>query len=414
MTTSKTIALVLAAAVAAGMAQAATSSETKTVPTGAAVKHAAPAHTAASTEPASKSSTKAADAGTTGASTHRPAKSATRTTASRPAQSPTKPAASGAVKSTTVSPPPKAPPAREDSTLTLRGGQEGTVFRSLTVEGEDRIHFEVERPTLKLEMDPSQAPGLEWGSARDVLDRTVPDEMAPLLATSAHASSPYTARPWLHAFASGAVATFHPDVEGVEHWKLTVANWRGEPVTSFSGKGDPPKEIAWDGRGANGAPVMPGATYSYVFEAVDRAGNHRHFVGEGFRVAAFRLESAAATVLVFTGGEMNAPASGAGGTGGTGGAGATPGRASPLLLEAASWLNQSASLAAPITVTTTARTNDEATALGRQILSQLAGLVLGDAGRIRVETRVESDAPPGGAASIMTGRMAPTAVKART
>ena len=200
------------------------------------------------------------------------------------------------------------------------------------------------------------------------------------------------------------MATFRPDVDGVDHWKLTVANWRGEPVTSFSGKGDAPKDIVWDGRDAKGAPVMPGATYSYVFEAVDRAGNHRHFVGEGFRVAAFRLEGATATTLVFTGAEMSAgAASGA----------AKPGAATPLMLEAASWLNQGASLSAPITVTTTARSNDEAGSLGRQVSSQLAGIVLGDPARIRVETKVEPDAPPGGAASITTGRMPATAVKVK-
>ena len=374
-TTSKTVALVLAAAVAAGAAQAATTgsaSNTRKTSTGAAAKPAAPAHAVATTKPAPKSSTPVRARG--------PAKSA---------------AAAGPAL-------PKPGPSSEDSTLTLRGGQEGTVFRTLTVEGEDRIHFEVERPELKLEMDPTQAPGLEWGSARDVLDRTIPDEMTPLLGTSAHAVSPYTARPWLHAFASGAVATFRPDVQGVDHWKLTVANWRGEPVTSFAGKGDAPKEIVWDGRDAKGTPVMPGATYSYVFEAVDRAGNHRHFVGEGFRVAAFRLENAAATTLVFTGAEMTAgAASGA----------AKPGAATPLMLEAASWLNQGASLTAPITVTTTARSSDEATALGRQISSQLAGVVLGDPARIRVETQVLPDAPPGGAASITTGRLPATAVK---
>lgn len=383
MTTSKTIALVLAAAVAAGTAQAATST-TKT--SGAAVKHPAPASTVAHSSPASTSSVSARTSGTKSPSSVRAKTAASAPTKALTAPTPALPKGAAA----------------EDSTMTLRGGQEGTVFRSLTVEGEDRIHFEVERPELKLEMDPTQAPGLEWGSARDVLDRTIPDEMTPLLATSAHAVSPYTARPWLHAFASGAVATFRPDVQGVDHWKLTVANWRGETVTSFSGKGDAPKEIVWDGRDAKGAPVMPGATYSYVFEAVDRAGNHRHFVGEGFRVSAFRLETAAATTLVFTGAEMA-----------SGGTAPKPGEPTPLMREAASWLNQSASLAAPITVTTTARSNDEATALGRQVSQQLAGIVLGDASRLRVETQVASDAPPGGAAAITTGRMPATAVKTK-
>src|SRR4029077_1438196 len=62
-----------------------------------------------------------------------------------------------------------------DSGTVLKGGQEGTAFKSLTVEGEDKIQIEFERPPLALDLDPTKAPGLDWGTARDVLDRTVPD-----------------------------------------------------------------------------------------------------------------------------------------------------------------------------------------------------------------------------------------------
>src|SRR4029453_7070180 len=44
-----------------------------------------------------------------------------------------------------------------DSTYTLKSGQEGTVFKSLTVEGEDRIRLDFERPELKLDLDPAKA-----------------------------------------------------------------------------------------------------------------------------------------------------------------------------------------------------------------------------------------------------------------
>ena len=289
--------------------------------------------------------------------------------------------------------------------MTLRGGQEGTVFRSLTVEGEDRIHFEVERPELRLELDPTKAPGLEWGTARDVLDRTTPDLMAPLLAGSAREASPYTGRPWLSHFASGAVARFRPAVEGVESWKLSVANWRGETVTTFQGKGDPPKEIVWDGRAANGTAVMPGRTYSYVFEAVDRAGNRRNFVGEGFRVAAFRVTNESGTALVFTAGEMSERSSAPGMTGGAPMMAPGANNAPPVILEAVSWLNQVATPAAPIVVTATARSAEEASALAQRVQSQLGVLLIGDASRLRAETRIESDAPPGGAVALVAGRV---------
>ena len=38
--------------------------------------------------------------------------------------------------------------AQEDDSLTLKGDEESTVLRSLTIEGEDRIQIEFDRPAL--------------------------------------------------------------------------------------------------------------------------------------------------------------------------------------------------------------------------------------------------------------------------
>ena len=65
--------------------------------------------------------------------------------------------------------------ASADSSMALSGGQEGTVFKSLTIEGENRVKITFDRPELSIDLDPSQAPGLTWGSSMDVLNRTVPD-----------------------------------------------------------------------------------------------------------------------------------------------------------------------------------------------------------------------------------------------
>src|SRR5262245_38429761 len=108
----------------------------------------------------------------------------------------------------------KAAPSQSD--MKLHGGQDGTVFGSLTVEGEDRVHFDIERPSLELAIDPSTAPGLDWGSATDVLDRAVPDAKAPFLATSTQSLSPYLGRPWVQSFVAGDVARFRPQVDNVE------------------------------------------------------------------------------------------------------------------------------------------------------------------------------------------------------
>src|SRR5882762_794257 len=127
-----------------------------------------------------------------------------------------------------------------DSSMTLRAGQAGTEFRSMTVEGEDRVHVDFGRPDLNLDLDPEDVPGLTSGSAMDVLDRTVPDLATPMITLSAQERSPYVGRPWLRQFATGSVARFRPAVKGVIRWKLLVADSRGETVASFDGTGDPP------------------------------------------------------------------------------------------------------------------------------------------------------------------------------
>ena len=57
-----------------------------------------------------------------------------------------------------------------DTTMKLLGGEEGTLFKSLKVEGEDRIRIEFERPELILNIDPRTPLGLEWESIHAVLN----------------------------------------------------------------------------------------------------------------------------------------------------------------------------------------------------------------------------------------------------
>ncbi len=301
--------------------------------------------------------------------------------------------------------------AKADSGMVLRGDREGSALPSLTIEGEDRVHFEFERPQLVLELDPLAVPGLDLGSTQGVLDRTLPDLTTPLLAESRERSSPYLARPWLSNFASGPVARFQPQVEDVERWKLMVADSRGATVAAFEGKGDPPREIAWDGRTADGRGVVPGLTYSYVFEAFDRAGNKRNFVGEGFRLHAYRLTTAKGSTLTFTGADLIVEESG----GWSAAASAAPGvtkAAPPLLLEAASWLNQDPGKATPVLVSVSARSLDEAERLARGVAETLAPLLLGDPSLIRTVTEVRGDAPAEGV--VQVARQVPGIPASRT
>jgi hypothetical protein len=269
---------------------------------------------------------------------------------------------------------------------TLKG--EGTVFRSLTVQGDDRIHLEVERPSLDLDLDPQQAPGLSIGDAAEVLERSGPDLVTPLMSISARSPAPYVAQPWLERFSIGEVAHFRPEFENVERWRLTIADSRGVEVARFEGHGKPPGDLAWNGRAADGTPALPGRTYSYAFEAWDRAGNRRNFVGRGFSIAAYQVDGPAGPVLLFSGRELDRdPAAGTA-------------AAPSLIVEAASRLHQAADPTQPLRVTGIARSADRAGALAERVARALGTLMVGDPARIRPVVQVEADAPEDGVVRI--------------
>ena len=280
----------------------------------------------------------------------------------------------------------------KEGNMTLRAGKDRTDFKSMTIEGEDRVQVEVERPELALELDTDKVPGLESGGAADVMNRVAPDLTTAYLGLSSQLPSPYVGRPWLRQFVSGPVARFQPNVKGVERWKLVVLDSKGEVVRTYEGKGDAPKDLTWDGRSQNGTLVTPGLTYSYYFEAFDKAGNKRNFVGEGFKVSAYRVDSPAGPVLVFSGlsviqAQRNGRAYGmANGTRGV----------PAVILEAVSWINQSSNVSQPVQVTVNARSVEQANFLAKQVATTMGELALGDPSRVRTTAEVTPDAADGG------------------
>jgi len=291
----------------------------------------------------------------------------------------------------------KAAPAgaTADSSMTLKGGEEGTVFKTLTVEGEDRVHIEFERPALRLDLDPLKAPGLDWQNTREMLARCGIDYVSPLVALSADERSPYLARPWLDVFASGNVARFRPALKDVASWRMTIADSRSRTVTVYEGTGEPPEELGWNGCSKDGKPMPPGLTYSYVLEAVDRAGNKRNFVGKGFERPPDAIETPKEIVLMFSGGELGAAPSR-----GQAAAAVPP----ALVLAAASRLNQDVPSDRPIEVGVTARSYKEADNLAQRIGKSLQPLLLGEASRVQYSTEVQPDAPAAGTVAIRAAR----------
>lgn len=276
--------------------------------------------------------------------------------------------------------------AETEETMKLEGGADGTVFRSLTVTGEDRIRIEFDRPDLRLDLDPRSAPGLEWGDPMAILREPAVELVGPLLAGSAAAPEPLFPEPWIDRFRAGDVVRFRPELEGVAEWRLTVADSRSDTVAVFEGRGNPPGEVAWNGLSRDGTPVPSGVTCSYVLEATDRAGNHRSFVGQGFELPSYRVTGEdGSTGFLFPGAEL-ANASGE-----------TP----PVLREVAGRLGQVRPANAGVEVKVAAASFSEAEALAGRIAEFLGEYSLGDPARIRPLAEVRPDAPRGGTVAVV-------------
>jgi hypothetical protein len=276
----------------------------------------------------------------------------------------------------------KKPAAGSPDSTTLKGGEGGTKFPDMTVTGEDRIRIDFERPELILDLDPKSAPGLERERTLDIVDRGAPDLKDPLLAQSAGQPSAFTGRPWLSRFSVGPVARFRPSLTKVERWTLQVADSRGTTVARFQGQGRVPEQIAWDGRTLSGDLAIPGLTYSYVVEAFDEAGNKRNFLGDAFAVNPYIREEKGGLTLLVPGFELAGKTS--------------SGSPAPILLEAASWINQLERVDTPVIVEAQARTRDEATALAARVTETLPALLLGPKSRLEIRQNVVANAPETG------------------
>ncbi len=255
----------------------------------------------------------------------------------------------------------------------LKAGEKGTTLESITVEGEDRVRIDFRRPELVLNVDPLSAPGLEWDMILSLLTPDVLDLYSPLPQRSRMIHSPYRARPWADTFRRGDVVRFRPSLKGVASWTLTIADSRGLEVAKFGKNGTPPDILGWNGKTAKGGYALPGRRYSFVLEAADRAGNRRSFVGDGFQLPAFAVESPGGVTLCMSRGDL------------AGGSRATP--AAPILY-AATRINQMA-VTSPVSVTVTASDYKSGEAVAKDVARQIRSLSMGDDARVTTRVSVE-------------------------
>ncbi len=68
------------------------------------------------------------------------------------------------------------------------------------------------------------------------------------------------------------------DLHNIGSWQLIIGDDKGKVVKRFSGAGDPPSPVVWDGTNDKGAYIDPGKVYTYTFYAADTVGNWAHTV----------------------------------------------------------------------------------------------------------------------------------------
>ncbi len=77
----------------------------------------------------------------------------------------------------------------------------------------------------------------------------------------------------------------------VDMWKIEIYNSGGKLVRTYEGKGNPPKQITWDGKNDNGKPVLtPGELYHYRITLARKSGAERKNLSEPFEVNGYWYE----------------------------------------------------------------------------------------------------------------------------
>ena len=110
-------------------------------------------------------------------------------------------------------------------------------------------------------------------------------------------------KPQFTSLQPAPVKQFFVKLQSVKQWELNIMTSEGTIFRRITGNGNPPSIITWDGLSDAGEPLIPGFSYSYSLNAVDKAGNKRLFTGKTFSVPSFYLKQNN-TVVVGISGQM--------------------------------------------------------------------------------------------------------------
>lgn len=182
----------------------------------------------------------------------------------------------------------------------------GNVLPEEEVKGKYTGKIKDEKPMAKLNFDIYSAVDALTGSGSYIFDPELAIRSDIASTPPPTLSSKQLRQPWLREIIKGRIAILHPQyvAENIESWELVISDPKGDIFKKFSGKGQPPASLDWDGRGDNGKMVDVGLTYSYSATAWDKVGNKASIVGEPLRFAGLLYQEGTTWVVSLNGWEV--------------------------------------------------------------------------------------------------------------
>ena len=186
-------------------------------------------------------------------------------------------------------------------------GESGAALPEMVVEAENEVRQEIEKGTFEFDLDAAAVDSFFTAMDEEVLGVSPVSGLQPHLNNLEKLTSDQPPHFWIPEMATTPVATFYPtDPEGhkVKEWSLSVTDFRGSPFRTFSGGGEAPKRLDWDGLGDNSEMLQVGYPYSYVFTVTDKGTNTYNHAGVSFRIPALDYRQDGDRVLEIAGGQL--------------------------------------------------------------------------------------------------------------
>ena len=177
----------------------------------------------------------------------------------------------------------------------------------MVVEAENQVLQNIVKSTFEVALSAAIIDTFFTDFDEAVLEISPVEGLQPFLNNPRDLHSDQVPHCWLRDPAQPPVVTFFPeDPEGhqARRWALTVTDFRGAPFRHFEDKGQPPGQVAWDGRGDLNEMLQVGYPYSYVFSVTDKGTNTYNYAGISFRIPAVDFREKNERRLEFTGDEV--------------------------------------------------------------------------------------------------------------